>query len=281
MNVLWAIGYPAAAFALAHGISPALLSLVRLGAAFLLLAPVLRRIRIWTWKLLGFGAWMGVVGFSLPVWLQSWGIHRTNPGIAALSIAVEPLFTIMAAALLRRQRVSRWQLAAFALALVGSWILTGAPRPGRAPQLGGDIALFAAVLCFALFNIYSPTLFERTGAAPGSALVFGFGALGSLVLWLGSDQSLPTVHAPMVWLALIYLTVGATAIAYYLWLAALGHETLVTATLLLYTQPLLGTFIAWALGQTRMTWALAVGGLLVLAAMTLGQQSGPGPNQVL
>ena len=275
MNVLWAVGYPAAAIVLAHGVAPMLLSLVRLGAAFLMLAPFLLRIKSWNRRLIALGAFMGIVGFTLPVWLQSWGLHRTNAGIAALSISVEPLFTVMAAALLLHQRITRWQKAAFAIALVGSWILTGAPRPGRAPEILGDLALFLAVLCFAIFNVYSPTLFDRAGAGPGAALVFGFGAFGSLVLWLASGHALPPAQPPAVWFALAYMAIGATGIAYYLWLFAMGRATLSTAALLLYTQPLLGTLISWALGQTHMTLTLAVGGFMVLAAMTLGQVGAP------
>lgn len=281
MNLLWAAGYPVAAIALNSGVSASLLSLVRLAVAFLMLAPFLRHVKRWNLRLLAFGAFMGIGGMTIPVWLQSWGIHRTNPAIAALSISVEPLVTVVLAALILRQRMTRWQKAAFGLAIVGSWILTGAPRPGQPFPLIGDVALFVAIVGFALFNVYSPALFTRVGAGPGAAITFGFGAMGSLVMWELSGHPVPLSISPSIGFSLAYMAVGATGVAYYLWLYAVGRESLSTAALLLYAQPVLGAVISWALGQTHFTVTLVGGGLVVLAAMTIGQISRPNPRNTV
>ncbi len=279
MNALWAVGYPVTAIALRAGASPGLVAAVRLTVAFLVFVPLLWRVRHWSWKLLGAGAVMGLVGFSLPLWLQIVGLYRTDPAIAAISISSEPLFTILLAAILTRTRTSGRQKVALIIALTGSWILTGEPRPGHAPHLYGDVALFLAVGCFAVYNVYSPKLSRWVDAGPASALVFGFGALGSTAAWLLGGASLPTRVTPSLVWSLAFLALGATAAAYFLWLYAVGKRSIAVAALFLYTQPLLGSLLSWVLGQSRITWPLALGGCLILLAVALGDlgsQHAPG-----
>jgi drug/metabolite transporter (DMT)-like permease len=275
MNALWAVGYPVTAIALHSGANPSLLSAIRLVAAFLLLSPLLVRLKNWSWSLVGLAAFMGVIGFAVPVWLQIIGLRSTDPAIASISVAVEPLLTILLAALFGKARLFWWQQIALILALAGSWILLGEPRPGHFGHWGGDLALFLAIFCFALYNILSPALSRRTDPGPGSALVFGFGALGSTGLWVLQGSDLPAhLTATFIWSS-GFLAVGATGFAYLLWLWVLGRQSLTVVSLFLYTQPLLGSMLSWALGQSPLTFSLVSGGFLILLAMTFGQNQRP------
>lgn len=273
MNALWAIGYPVTAIALSSGANPSLIAAVRLAVAFVVFLPLIRRIQKWSWHLAAVGATMGLVGFSLPLWLQIIGLHSTDPAIAAISISLEPLLTILLAGLLTRAPISPRQKGALALALVGSWILTGEPRPGHALHLWGDAALFLAVACFAIYNVYSPRLTQTLGPGPASALVFGFGALGSTAVWVASGAQTPGYVSASLVGSLAFLALGVTAAAYFLWLYAVGKSSITTAALFLYTQPLLGSLLSWGLGQSTMSWSVAGGGLLVLAAVAMGEFS--------
>lgn len=275
MNVLWAVGYPVTATALHHGATPSLIAVLRLSVSFLLLSPFLWQVRRWSAQLIAFSAFMGVVGFALPIWLQTAGLSRTDPAIAAISVSIEPLLTIVAAALMARSRIPWWQKTALGMAVLGSWILTGEPRPGHVGHLLGDAALFASILCFALYNVYSPVLSKWVDAAPAAALTFGFGALASTAIW--ALKGAPWPHAwslPLIWSS-AYLALGATGLAYLLWLFVVSRHSMTVTALFLYVQPLLGTILSWALGQSPFTLSLAVGGVLVLAAMGLGQESAP------
>lgn len=275
MNALWAVGYPVTAIALHSGASPSLLAAIRLTVAFLLLSPLLARVQRWSWSLVGLSAFMGLIGFSLPVWLQIIGLRSTDPAIASISVAVEPLLTILLAALFGKTRLFWWQQVALVMALAGSWILLGEPRPGHLGHIAGDIALFLAIFCFALYNILSPSLSRRVEAAPGTALVLGFGAIGSTTLWAAQGAIVP-IHltATFVWSS-GFLAVGATGLAYVLWLSVVSRQSLTVVSLFLYTQPLIGSLVSWALGQSPLTLSLVLGGFLILLAMTFGQNQLP------
>lgn len=270
MNLLWAIGYPVTAIALHHGASASFLAAIRLAMAFFMLIPWLWRIKRWSWALLGFSACMGIIGFSVPLWLQIIGLHETNPAIAALSISAEPVFTFVLASMLLGSKLTGVQRGAIVLAVVGSWVLTGEPRPTHAIHVVGDGALFLALVFFAAFNIYSPRLFQWVNVGSGAALTFGFGALASTILWLIQGARLPH-HADLSLIASLgFMAIGATGSAYLLWLYAIGRQSVSYATLFLFTQPLVGTLLSWLLGQSRITLSIVMGGILIITAMTLG-----------
>ncbi|NMP22541.1 DMT family transporter [Sulfobacillus harzensis] len=275
MNTLWAVGYPVTDIALKAGLDPSLLAALRLVTAFLLLAPELRRVRRWSGRLLGFSAFLGLIGFSIPIWLQIIGLHGTDPAIASISISLEPLVTILGAALATRLGVPWWQQAALTLAVLGSWILTGEPRPGHLSHLGGDAALIASVACFAVYNVYSQHLSRSVEAGPAAALTFGFGALGSVVIWALVGAPVPNhVSWPMIW-STAFMALLATGLAYWLWLHVVSRHSVTVSALFLYVQPLLGTLLSLILGQSPLTLSLILGGLLLLLAMTLGQEARP------
>ncbi|MCY0878261.1 MAG: DMT family transporter [Firmicutes bacterium] len=273
MNALWAVGYPATAWALRAGAAPSLIAALRLTVAFFLFAPYLRRVKRWSGQVLGLAAGLGSVGFALPLWLQIRGLYGTDAAIAALSISLEPLLTILGAHLIHRQRLFARQKAALVLALAGSWILTGEPRPGHLVHVGADLALFSAVFGFVFYNIFSARLTAATSTEAAAALTFGFGAAASLLVWLlGGAPHPPAFSWPLAG-SLGFLAFGATAFAYFLWLWVVHRQGSVTlSALFLYLQPLLGSMLSWVLGDTRLSFSLIAGGILVLAAMTVGQE---------
>ncbi len=275
MNALWAMGYPITAIALASGVNPSLLSVVRLIVAFLLLSPLLWQVKQWSWRLIGASAFLGLVGFSIPIWLQIVGLHGTDPAIAAISISLEPLLTILLAAVIARVAVPWWQKAALAVAVVGSWILTGEPRPGHLGHVWGDIALLFSVACFAVYNVYSPALSKAVDAGPAAALSFLFGALGSLVIWglMGAPHP-DHITFTMIWSS-GFMAIFATGVAYLLWLYVVSRHSITLSALFLYVQPLLGTLISLVLGQSPLTVSLVAGGILILLAMGIGQENRP------
>lgn len=275
MNSLWAVGYPVTDIALSQGLSPSLLAVVRLVVAFLMLAPELRRVGHWSGRLLGFSAFLGIVGFSIPIWLQMVGLHGTDPAIASISIALEPLVTVLVAAAMARLRVPWWQQIALGLAGLGSWVLTGEPRPGHLSHLGGDLALIASAVCFAVYNVYSQRLSQAVQAGPAAALTFAFGALGSVIIWIFARAPRPThLSFPMIW-STAFMAIGATGLAYWLWLHVVNRHSVTVSALFLYVQPLLGTLLSLVLGQSPITLSLILGGSAILVAMSLGQETAP------
>ncbi len=279
-NLIWAGSYPATAIAL-RGFHPLFITGVRLGIGALVLAPFLgwqRNRRTWRWTvpLLLAGLVMGIVGFTLPVWLQAQGVRLSTPGLAAISIALEPIFTVIIAARVLRQKILGRQAWGLIVALVGSWAVAGLPRPGAAGYWSGDLILLAAVICWASYNVYSEPLTVRLPAATSTAATLLAGFLTTLPLIVGTPDTVPTRLLPGPTVALAFLALLATAAAYLLWMLAMERVSVSDAAIYFYLQPLAGVLLSVLIVGTPVTRPVIFGSLLIAVALILGKPFKPG-----
>ena len=275
-NLIWAGSYPAMAIAL-RGFHPLFITLIRLGVGSLVMVPFLgwrqnRRSWRWTVPLMLAALAMGVVGFTLPVWLQATGVRLSTAGLAAISVALEPIFTVLIASLVLRQRIQGRQAWALVAALVGSWAVAGFPRPGATGYWLGDLILLLAVVCWASYNVFSEPLTVRLPAATSTAatLLGGFITTLPLMFWAPHAAPMRFNNVGAV-IALGYLALMATAGAYLLWMLAVERVNVSDAAIYVYLQPLAGVLLSVAIVGNRITVPIIFGSLLIAAALFLGR----------
>lgn len=272
-NFIWSGSFSATAIAV-QGMSPAFISMVRLGTGALVLSPFLRMPKgsRWDWKTIFRTLSLGAIGFAAPVYLETVGLALSTPALAAISIALEPLFTVVMASLLLRERLNWSRRFALGLAFVGAWAIAGLPRPGKAGYLAGDVLLIAAVFCYAIYNAFSKRLtVQLSSAAATSATLWG-GFLSSIPIWWMTGADVPHSLRFADWTALLYLALVATASAYVLWMFALKAIPVSQAALFLYMQPVFGVLLSVLIVGTRPGWYFYLGATLIFFAILLGRE---------
>jgi drug/metabolite transporter (DMT)-like permease len=180
-----------------------------------------------------------------------------------------------------RERVTRAGILALGAGMLGAYLIVAR---GVVPNLGsgvadssagrwrilGDLLVILALLVEARYTIKGKTALDRWPPLLFTALTI----TGSLVVWLPAG-AIAVVHAgwPHVTslglLAVLYMAVVATVIAYWLWFRGLSVIDGSAAAPLLCMQPLLGTAIAVWLLHDALTWATLVGGALILGSLLL------------
>lgn len=216
---------------------------------------------------------LGILGFTLPVTLETVGIHVSTPALGAVSIALEPLFTVFIASLLFRHRLARSRKVAMIIAAVGAWVVGGCPRPGVAGYVVGDVVLLCAVLCYAMYNAISSRVTEDIPPAAATSIMLFAGFVGCIPIWLGLHHPMP--H-DVTWTslgALLFLSVMATAGAYLIWLLVLQEHDVSSATITLYLQPVFGVIFSILIVHTHPTWYFYVGAALILLALYIGRHA--------
>jgi drug/metabolite transporter (DMT)-like permease len=275
VNLLWAGSFPAMAFAVS-AMSPSLITMIRLGTGALVLAPFLIRgwPRVRNPKTIMQCVVLGAVGFTAPVTLETAGLAASTPAMAAIAIAIEPLFTAIIASFMLRERLSKLRISAFLLALIGAWVIAGMPRPGAPGYLVGDILLLLAVFCYAIYNTYSSKLTANLtpSASAGATLLTGF--LTSIPVWLVMGHHIPARMNIQQTTSLLYLCLGATAVAYPMWQVILNRFQVSFAALFLYLQPVFGVVLSVLIVGTHPPAYFYGGGALILFAIFIGQKSG-------
>ncbi len=273
VNLIWAGSFPAMAIAVQE-MSPLLLTLIRLGTSALVLFPFLRFNKLANWNLrtIFLSVVLGVIGFTAPVSLETAGLAASTPEMAAIAIAMEPLFTAVIAAFMLRERLSKKRIIAFLLALFGAWVIAGFPRPGAPGYLVGDMLLLLSVICYAIYNTNSAKLSESVSPSAGAAATLLAGFITSIPVWViaGAPMPLRITHSALV--ALLYLSLGATAVAYLLWQVILNRFQVSFAALFLYLQPIFGVVLSMLIVGTHPPAYFYGGGVIILGAIFLGQQ---------
>lgn len=221
----------------------------------------------------------GIAPFAISPVLQLTGLARTQSIDNALIVSMEPIFSVVLAWLVLKERLDLGQWSAFFVATLGFLLLSGFdPRDFSA---GGEAAAARFFGCFlmmmalwgeATYSVVARILSTRYPVLPlfGSAITVG---AASLAIYVLSRESFPPWSAirPESLGALLWLGVVGTALSYILWLRAVRDAPVASLVITLFIQPLLGLLWGvWFRGE-RLGLKEVGGAGLILAAV--GAQS--------
>ncbi len=275
-NVLWACSYVAAKVAL-RDVSVNLMLALRMGMAALVLLPLLiaRRDELkLTRKDLPQLALLALVGFVINKLLEYGGLALTTASDVALLITSESIYTAALSWLLLRERFRPLTGAALLLGFAGVYLIIerslipNLPVGGGAWRVVGDLLVVLALIFEALYTVRGKALLVKHSPL----LVTAAAIVGSMVFWLplGSWEVLhsgwPTISLPG-WLAIGWMAIMSTAIAYLLWFQGLAKVEGSAAASALFIQPLLGTLLALVLLGDQLTPTTIIGGILIIVSV--------------
>lgn len=268
--VLWGSAYAAIRVALGgFGVAGLTAGRVVVGAAVLAgVAPLLgvrRPVRADLPRL----ALCGVVGITGYQFLINAGERTVPAGTTGLLVNTAPLFTVLLAWLLLRDRLSTRGRAGIALGFVGATVM--ALGEGEGLGLSGDALLIVvAAACFALFIVVQKPLLRR---------YTGF-ELTCYAMWAGALLALPLLPAlagdlrsagggPM--LAVLFLGVGPSAIGFTSWAYALARFDVSTTAGALYLVPIVALTSGWLILGERPHALALLGGVIALSGVVLSR----------
>jgi drug/metabolite transporter (DMT)-like permease len=262
-------------------LSPTLLAAVRFALAALLFLPILygQHRRVQPLRLADVPAFLlvGFVGVSLYFWLQYAGIQLTNAGLAAvLVVGTIPLATTIVAALALGEPLGGRRLAALALGSVGVAIVAG--QRGLQVSLAGGfllgvLCLIANAFCFAIYSTLVRGLRDRYQPLTVTAGMTVAGA-ALLLLWSLANDDWTSVLAvsPRQWLAIVYLAVVCSVIAYVLYNYALTRLRASQVTAWMYLEPPVAVLVGAVMLGEVVSAPTIVGGSVILLALVLLQR---------
>ncbi len=211
------------------------------------------------------------VAFAAYILLLVQGEKTVDAGTASMLAETSPILTAVLAALVLRERATRFLVVGLAVGFAGAALIAIGESGGIALDAGALLILGAATAQALLFIIQKPLL-QRQSALDvvtqstlvGALLLVPFGP--SLV------DALQTAPASAT-LAVLFVSLTTGAISYVLLAYALARTTSAGATsAVLYLVPPLAILMGWAvLGETPAPLAV-VGGLLALLGVALAQR---------
>jgi drug/metabolite transporter (DMT)-like permease len=140
---------------------------------------------------------LGLLGFGIYQDLWATGLGRTTAANSALITAATPVPTIIIAAAIGSDTLSRRKLLGAAIGLVGA---VGVVVATHGLDLGGaslgDLMTAAATVCWALYIAYGTPVLARHSPLRTATWAIGFGTLGTLpfAVWQAGSIHWSSIH---------------------------------------------------------------------------------------
>ena len=238
------------------------------GMALVLIArrpalPIKRR----TWLLL---ALMGLTNTALPFVLISWGETVIDSAVASILNSTTPLFTlIIAHYFLSDERMNVPRALGLLLGFAGILLLFSRDvgLEGFRSGLLGQAAVLAAALSYAGSSVFARRAFRDVPLLIQAAIPL-FSA--DLLIWVGavtleSPVNIPAL--PITWVALAWLGLLGSCIAYLLYFYLINNVGSTRSTLVTYMFPVIGVALGVLFLDERLDLRLIIGALMVVAGI--------------
>lgn len=213
---------------------------------------------------------LGLVGFALYTISLNMGQRTVSSGAASFIISAEVAVISMLAAILFGERINAIGWAGIVLCIVGVGIISATSSGGI--QVTMD-ALFVviAMICLSTYSVMQKLFMARYSAS----------TLTTYAIWGGTICLLPFLPDAFVSIAesthkaniaLIYLGIFPTVIAYTTWAYVISKIPASKAGAFLTIIPFVATIIAWLVVGEVVTVSSILGGLIIIVGVVLVNQ---------
>lgn len=220
-------------------------------------------------------ALVAFIGFGVSLLAQFAGTQLSTAAAGAVITSATPAFIILFAWPLLREVPSRPKLVGLALATIGVLVvsLLGArltSEQSRDPLLG-NLLLIVAAVTWALYTVLARRATQRYSSLVVTLAVTAFGIpiVAPLAAIELQARSIGTL-TPAVIAGILYVGIGSTAIAFYLWNKSFELLDAATASLFFFAQPLVGTLLSAIFLHEVLGPSFFAGATLIVAGVLLG-----------
>ena len=258
-------------------VPPATLVLMRYVIALpvLFVAVILKRDRGIPRHEMGRVALASFVGFGVSLLAQFAGTKLSTAAAGALITSATPAFIVVFAWLLLREAASGRQWIGLGLATVGVLIVSLAgnqPVTDEAtnPVLG-NVLLIVAAVSWALYSVLVKILTRKSSALTVTMAITAFGIpIVAPVAAIELQTQTIGLITPAVLAGILYIGIGSTAIAFFLWNKSFELLDAASASLFFFAQPVVGTLLSAIFRRQQLGASFFIGGALILIGALLG-----------
>ena len=212
---------------------------------------------------------LGVVGVALSIGLYHMAIRHLQANVAAIVFSANPVFVVLFSPWILKERVDARKVLGVMIGLSGIAVFA-VEKGGLAIGTGkGILLMLGAEITFALYSVLSKKYMPRYGAIVITCFA---GLIGSLILLpvsLALEGNPFVGMGPWIWCGVVYLAVGATAIAYVAYFYGLLNVGAARGSMFFFLKPVLASVFAWIVLGEPVTMQVAAGTLLILSSLFL------------
>lgn len=200
------------------------------------------------------------------------GLQRTTPINASLIMTTSPILVLVVSAIVVKERITSQKLAGILIGAFGAVLLIAYGRSVSFNRQGliGDVMVFINAASYGIYLVLVKSLMVKYHPITVVRWVFTFGL--ALVFPVGIGELLDvqwSTFTPVIWLAVFYVLLGTTFLAYLLNAFALREVNASVVSIYIYLQPLIATGIALLLGKDQLSPVKMGAGLAIFLGVYL------------
>ena len=225
-------------------------------------------------------AFAGLTGVTLYFLMENIALTYISASLVGVIVASAPLFTALAAAVVLRERLSRWFFFGFLCAMAGIALSSLAGVSELALDPRGVLLGVGAALVWGVYSV----IVRKLGAAgystvPLTCRIFGYGLLFLLVpaLLEGFPAPLSAWTEPLHIANLLFLGLLASATCFVTWNRAVFLLGPVKTSAYIYVQPVITIVCSALVLHETMTPVMWVGTVLAVAGLVLSEHRDKAP----
>ncbi len=227
----------------------------------------------------GYFAVLGFLGITFHQWLQSTGLLTAQATTSAWIVATIPVFMALLGLLILHERLARYQVAGIFLAAVGVLLVI---TKGNLTTLvtgkfgtPGDFLILISAPNWAVFSALSRSGLQKHSSTRMMFYVMSFGWIFTSILFFLSSGIGQIVSIPWDgWIAITFLGVFCSGIAYIFWYDALKVLPVAQTGAFLYLEPVVTVIVAALVLREAILLATVIGGITILIGVWLVNHPG-------
>ena len=187
---------------------------------------------------------LAFMGIPLEFLLQVTSLAYTTATCFTLIFSLSPFFIIYASAILIKEKITKHKAVGALIGFIGvAFIITNGSLAVPTNLLGDAVAIMANIV-WALYTVLGKPINEKYSALTVLNYTFIFGALELLPFYLISPGLSPVEFTGSTWIAMIFLTIFCSLIAFLLYNYGTEKLPASIAGMFIYVQPLSGVALA-------------------------------------
>ncbi|MCC7540008.1 MAG: DMT family transporter [Deltaproteobacteria bacterium] len=218
---------------------------------------------------------LGIIGLPFNQGLFLAGLSLSSASHAAILYALTPACVLVAERVVLGARLTPARLAGIGIAFAGVLlVLLGRGIDLAGGTLVGDVCLLGAVVAWAAYTIVMRPLAREHGGTTttGWAMLAGATVTAPVTIVVLANVDRFAGISASAWGGVVYLITITSVVAYALWAFALRRLSAVRVAVFTNLQPVGTALLAWLVLGEQVAWPTVVGGLGVIAGVTLAQR---------
>ena len=212
----------------------------------------------------------GAVGFSLYMVVYNMGFSRVTAATGNVVMASGPIFTAIIAQIVLKERIRPLGWVFTGVSFLGILILV--LWNGVLSINEGVLWLILTAILLSCYNLLQRRLTQRYKALQSTAYSFIAGAILLSPFLPGAVKDVAATP-PVAIAVLLYLGLGANAIAYLCWSKAFSlTKRSADVANFLYLPPFISTIMAFAVFNELPDWGTVIGGIIILFGLWMFQK---------